>query len=54
MSKLRLIKFFEHFDKGNPYHRAAIAELEAQLPPDLLARDNTWFHIWSQAGKRDA
>ena len=52
MLELRLIKFFEHFDKGNPYHRAAITELEAQLPASLLNRDNTWFHVWSQAGKR--
>lgn len=52
MKELRLIKFFEYFDKTNPYHRAAIAELEEQIPASLMTRKNSWFKVWSQSGKR--
>lgn len=52
MKELQLIKFFENFDKSDPYHRAAIAELEERLPDSLFTRKNSWFRVWSQSGKR--
>jgi len=52
VKELRLIKFFEHFDKKDPYHRAAIAQLEERLPDSLFTRKNNWFKVWSQSGKR--
>lgn len=52
MKELRLIKFFEHFDKKDQYHRAAIEQLEERLPDSLFTRKNSWFKVWSQSGKR--
>ena len=49
---LDLIEFFENFDPGDPYMRAAIAELQESLPKELLRSDADWFLTWSQAGKR--
>ena len=53
MSKLRLLEFFRFYDHGNPYHRAAIAQLQEQLPDELLSRNCEWFKTWRQAGKYD-
>lgn len=47
---VRLLDLFTYY-KGEPHQRAAIAELEAAMPPSLLNRENAWFHTWSQAGK---
>ncbi len=49
---LDLIEFFENFDPGDPYMRAAISELQDSLPKELLSSDSSWFITWSQAGKR--
>ena len=50
--KLNLIDFFEHFDKGDPYMRAAISELQDTMPRDLLDRRSDWFLTWSQTRKK--
>ena len=49
---LDLIEFFDNFDPGDPYMRAAISELQESLPKELLMSDSRWFITWSQAGKR--
>ena len=49
---LNLIDFFEKFDSGNPYMRAAISELQHSMPKELLHSQSEWFITWSQAGKR--
>ena len=49
---LNLIDFFEKFDTGNPYMRAAISELQCSMPEELLKAQSNWFITWSQAGKR--
>jgi len=53
VNRLRLLEFFRFYEPGNPYHRAAIAELQDLIPAELLTRDASWFKVWSQAGKRD-
>jgi hypothetical protein len=53
VSELRLLEFFRFYDHGNPYHRAAIAQLQEQLTDELLSRNHEWFKTWSQAGKYD-
>ena len=50
--RLYLIDFFEKFDPGDPYMRAAISELQEGISKDLLTNDSSWFITWSQAGKR--
>lgn len=49
---LQLIKFFDHYDKHNPYHRAAVQELGELIPASLLGRKLHWFKTWTQGGKR--
>lgn len=49
---LDLIKFFDHYDKANPYHRAAIQELGELIPASLLRRKVSWFQTWMYGGKR--
>ena len=49
---LNLIDFFEHFDEGDPYMRAAISELQDNMPEKLLERSSDWFVTWSQARKK--
>ena len=50
--KLDLIKFFEHFEKGNPYMYAAISELQDNIPDQLLTKRSNWFLTWTQARKK--
>ncbi len=50
--RLDLIEFFEHFDPGDPYMRAAISQLQEGMSQDLLTSQSPWFVTWSQAGKR--
>ena len=50
--KLDLIKFFEHFEEGNPYMYAAISELQDKMPSHLLSKRSDWFLTWSQARKK--
>ncbi len=50
--QLDLIQFFEKFDPGDPYMRAAISELQGAMPKHLLNSKANWFLTWSQAGKR--
>ena len=50
--KLDLIKFFEHFEKGNPYMYAAISELQESMPQKLLDKKSDWFITWSQSRKK--
>ncbi len=49
---LNLIDFFENFDAGNPYMRAAVSELQSSIPIELLNNNSDWFITWSQGGKR--
>jgi len=51
MTELQLIKFFDYYDKSNPYHRAAITQLQEMMPASLLTRKTSWFKVWSQSGK---
>ena len=51
-NNLNLIDFFEHFDEGDPYMRAAISELQESMPKDLLDSNSDWFVTWSQARKK--
>lgn len=48
---LDLLKFFEHFRLGNPYHHAAISQLEEDLPEHLKDDDALWLQAWKAAGK---
>jgi len=48
--ELRLLHFFHYYDKGNPYHRAAISQLEEAMDDALLNRNADWFKTWSQGG----
>lgn len=47
---LDLLKFFEHFRYGNPYHYAAIAQLQEDLPQHLKDEDALWLQAWKAAG----
>tara|TARA_R100000406_G_scaffold93748_1_gene84404 strand:- start:204 stop:881 length:678 start_codon:yes stop_codon:yes gene_type:complete len=47
---LDLLKFFEHFRFGNPYHHAAIAQLQEDLPQNLKDEDALWLQSWKAAG----
>jgi len=51
-SRLSLIDFFEHYDPGDPYHLAAISQLQESMPNSLLRSDADWFRVWSVSGKR--
>jgi hypothetical protein len=51
-SHLQLIRFFDHYDKANPYHRAAVQELGELIPASLLQRKVSWFQTWMYGGKR--
>lgn len=51
---IRLESLFRYW-RGLPHQSAAIVELEQALlkaSPDLLNRDQPWFHTWSQDGKQ--
>lgn len=47
------LRDFFRFYKGLPHQDAAIAELQAALPPQLLSRDAAWYQTWQAAGKQD-
>lgn len=47
---LDLLKFFEHFRFGNPYHHAGIAQLQEDLPQHLKEEDALWLQAWKAAG----
>lgn len=47
---LSLLPFFEFFRSDNPYHLAAIKQLEDEMPTDLLAEDAAWFEAWKESG----
>ncbi len=51
-NNLNLIEFFEHFDEGDPYMRAAVSELQESMPEGLLKTSSDWFITWSQARKK--
>ena len=56
MSELDLRKFFEAFDRGDPYHLSAVGELYCAIrekAPELLQRNSEWFQTWQWGGKRD-
>ena len=47
---LSLYPFFEFYRSGNPYHLAAVQELQDAMPADLLSDDAEWFQTWKQSG----
>ena len=49
---LDLRDFFEYYDDGDPYHQAAISQLNQDMPKELLTSTAEWFHTWSQGGRR--
>ncbi len=49
---LALIDFFENYDSGDPYHLAAISQLQGLMPDSLLMSDSEWFQTWSVSGRR--
>jgi len=49
---LALIDFFENYDAGDPYHLAAISQLQGLMPNSLLRSDSEWFQTWSVSGRR--
>ena len=54
--RLIIRDFFEHFDKGCPYHCSSMAELQEAIDaadPTILRSDSDWFIIWSTSGKRE-
>ena len=54
--RLMIRDFFEHFDRGCPYHCASMAELQDAIDaadPTILRSDADWFMIWSTSGKRE-
>ena len=54
--KLDIRDFFDAFDRGDPYMKAAVSNLQEDLveqAPDLLDSSANWYKIWSLAGKRN-
>ncbi len=49
---LALIDFFENYDSGDPYHLAAISQLQSLMADSLLRSDSEWFQTWSVSGRR--
>ncbi len=49
---LALIDFFENYDAGDPYHLAAVSQLQGLMPDSLLKSDSPWFQTWSVSGRR--
>jgi GH24 family phage-related lysozyme (muramidase) len=47
------LRDFFHFYRGLPHQDAAIAELQAALPPQLLSREAEWYKTWQAGGKQD-
>jgi hypothetical protein len=41
-----LLSIFAEFDAGSSHHRAAIIELQNQMPPELLDRNADWVDIF--------
>lgn len=49
---LQLCDFFRYY-KQLPHQDAAIAELQAAIPSELLDRNAAWYKIWQAAGKHE-
>ena len=49
---LILLEFFENFDSDDPYHLAAVSNLQSSMSDHLLKSDAEWFHVWSQSGRK--
>lgn len=47
------LRDFFRFYRGLPHQDAALAELQAAMPPALLARDAAWYKTWQAGGKQD-
>lgn len=47
---MRLESFFSNFN-GNPHQRAAIQQLQEEMPPELLDSNAEWFQTWKAGGK---
>jgi hypothetical protein len=56
MNDLDIRDFFDAYDRGDPYMRAAISQLHCKLKyyaPELLTEDADWYQTWILSGKRD-
>ena len=56
MNDLDIRDFFDAYDRGDPYMRAAISQLHCKLKyhaPELLKKDADWYQTWILSGKRD-
>ena len=56
MSDLDIRDFFDAYDRGDPYMRAAVSQLHCKLKyraPELLTKDGDWYTTWVLGGKRD-
>ena len=56
MNDLDLRDFFDAYDRGDPYMRAAVSELHCKLKyavPELLTEEANWYKVWVLAGKRN-
>lgn len=47
---LSLLPFFYYFNEA-PHQLAAIAQLQASLPEEVLRADAEWYETWKQGGK---
>lgn len=56
MNDLDLRDFFDAYDRGDPYMRAAVSELHCKIKhrlPEVLTNDANWYQVWTLGGKRD-
>jgi hypothetical protein len=56
MSDLDIRDFFDAYDRGDPYMRAAVSELHCKIKycaPELLTNEADWYKTWVLGGKRN-
>ena len=56
MNELDIRDFFDAYDRGDPYMRAAVSQLHCKLKnraPELLTKEADWYKPWVLGGKRD-
>lgn len=56
MNDLDIRDFFDAYDRGDPYMRAAISQLHCKLryrTPELLTKEADWYKTWVLGGKRN-
>ena len=56
MNDLDIRDFFDAYDRGDPYMRAAISQLHCKLryrAPELLTKEADSYKTWVLGGKRN-